>query len=120
MTGSSVFGLLLVIFSLLINKFIFCLIGIPFIGLSQTIGSTTIFGFLKGFDPIAASGFACGTGFAGISGTLLFLLIQYMNINYIYFYCFLIFLDFVYYRVFLKLIDQLLEYQNYRDRFSPV
>ena len=75
MTGSSIFGLLLMIFSLVIDKFIFCLIGLPFIGLSQTLGSTTIFGFLKAFDPITASGFTSGTGFAGISGTLLFLLI---------------------------------------------
>lgn len=64
------------------------------------MGSTTIFGFLKAFNPIAASGFASGTGFAGISGTLFFLLIEYIKLDYKFCYGFLILLNLIYYRVF--------------------
>ena len=58
------------------------LFGVPFTGLSCTVGNQTILGFIKTLNPKVISGYASGTGFAGIFGSVFFFVVNTLDMTY--------------------------------------
>ena len=52
------------------------LLGAIFIGMISALGESTFLGFLKVYPPVCTGYFSSGTGFAGISATLILLTLK--------------------------------------------
>lgn len=63
-----------------LTGFSLCLFGSIVMGVASTLGEQTNLGFLKGFAPDLISGWACGTGFAGVFGAGINLLLRFLDI----------------------------------------
>ena len=50
-------------------------------GISSGMGEATFLGFLKGFPSHLVGAVSCGTGFAGISGTFILLILQTIGLS---------------------------------------
>lgn len=62
--------------------FLTCVIATLVIGIHTTGGSATVMGFMKALPPTVISGFASGTGFAGISGASINLTADVLDIPF--------------------------------------
>ncbi len=58
---------------------------------------------MKGFDPEILVGLSAGTGFAGMFGACYYLIMKWLEIGYIYYLGFLIFLFIIYLLSFKRL-----------------
>lgn len=75
-------------------------------GAVTTIGSMTVVGFMKGLPPKSFSGWGSGTGFAGISGAGISLLIDVLGIEFGYACIGLIPFSFVYLYLFFLVVKK--------------
>ena len=76
------------------------------IGSSCSFGDTTLQGYLKCFKPEIVSGFSMGTGFAGVYGSIYWLLMEYLQFTIVKNLSFMILVYFIYYLVFHNLVKK--------------
>ncbi len=81
MTLIASLGLLLIISSIHLESFGLSLIGTSFVGIGTSLGGATNLGFMKAFDSSVVVGYSSGTGFAGVFGSLIYILMIYLNIR---------------------------------------
>ena len=70
------------------------------VGCAQTLGEVTMLGYFKFFPANIVSGWASGTGMAGLFGSAFYIMLKYMDINFFTIYMSCIPLVLVYYLIF--------------------
>ena len=66
----------------IISSFTLVLISCLLIGLGTSIGSLVVIGFIKCFPPEIFSGYSAGTGFSGVLGAVLYLLLKLFDFSF--------------------------------------
>lgn len=94
---SSSLGTLSLIGGIYLKSLSLCIIGTIFIGIGGSLGSLTITGFIKDFDPEICVGFSSGTGGAGMAGSAYYLLMIHLKVPYYLYLGFILILQIAYY-----------------------
>eukprot|EP00033_Pygsuia_biforma_P002109 GCRY01002340.1.p1 GENE.GCRY01002340.1~~GCRY01002340.1.p1 ORF type:complete len:394 (-),score=16.02 GCRY01002340.1:89-1270(-) len=62
-------------------NFMFLVFSIVFIGISSSFGESVLLGYIRNFNSEVVGSWASGTGFAGVVGTALYLLLEELNLS---------------------------------------
>lgn len=75
-------GIVFLFCAKIFSRFSFVIVGCLLIGLGTSLGAMVVIGFIKCFPSSVFSGFSAGTGFSGILGAVLYLLMKIYNFSF--------------------------------------
>eukprot|EP00762_Andalucia_godoyi_P003291 ANDGO_06646.mRNA.1 Battenin len=98
-------GLVVVAISTKVN-FAFCIFGIVLTGSASAFGESVMLGYLRLHDPGMVSSWSSGTGFAGVGGAGLYLLLVAVGLSNLVIFLLMMPLVFLYWFAFFFMIDR--------------